>query len=96
MSADSRRLLELAMEQAKLMKDDYVGIESILLAMTKLENSPIKTLLADFGVTGNSVLNAMKKIRGNKKVDNKKKKGKKYESIQISVQKLSDRSWVLF
>ena len=71
LSADSRRLLELAMEQAKLMKDDYVGIESILLAMTKLENSPIKTLLADFGVTGNSVLNAMKKIRGNKKVDSK-------------------------
>lgn len=26
---------------------------------------------------------------------NKKKKGKDYESIQISVQKLSDRSWVL-
>jgi len=71
LSNNSRRLLELAIGQAKQLKDDYIGIESILLAMTKLENAPVKALLSGFGVNENSVLNAMKKIRGNKKVDNK-------------------------
>ncbi len=71
LSNNSRRLLELAIEQAKVLKDDYVGIEMILLAMTKLDNSPVKELLAEFGVNENSVLKVMKEIRGNKKVDSK-------------------------
>ncbi len=71
LSNNSRRLLELAMEQANALKDDYVGIEMILLAMTKLDNSSIKELLSQFGVNENSVLKVMKDIRGNKKVDSK-------------------------
>ncbi len=71
LSNNSRRLLELAIDQAKILKDDYVGIEMILLAMTKLDNSSIKELLSQFGVNENSVLKVMKDIRGNKKVDSK-------------------------
>ena len=71
LSNNSRRLLELAIDQARILKDDYVGIEMILLAMTKLDNSSIKELLSQFGVNENSVLKVMKDIRGNKKVDSK-------------------------
>lgn len=71
LSNNTRRLLELAIEESEKLKDDYVGIEAILLAMTRLENSEIKTILDNFKVNSNSILNAMKKIRGNKKVDNK-------------------------
>jgi len=71
LSGDTMRLLELAIDESKKLKDDYVGIEAILLAMTKLENSDIKSTLASFRVNENSILNVMKKIRGNKKVDNK-------------------------
>ena len=71
LSKDTGRLLELAIEQSNTMKDDFVSIEAILLAMTKLENSNIKSLLEQYKVNYNSILNAMKKIRGNKKVDNK-------------------------
>ena len=39
--------------------------------MTKLENSNIKSLLDNFNVNSTSILNVMKKIRGNKKVDTK-------------------------
>ena len=39
--------------------------------MTKLEGSFIQELLKRQGVNSNTVLNVMKKIRGNKKVDNK-------------------------
>ena len=71
LSNDTRRLLEIAIEESERIKDDFVGIESILLAMTKLDNSYIKTLLQDVNVNSNSVLGVMKKIRGNKRVDNK-------------------------
>ncbi len=71
LSTDTYRLLDLAVGEADKLKDDYVGIESILLAMSMLDNSNIQRLLQDAGVNQNSVLNAMKKVRGNKKVDNK-------------------------
>ena len=71
LSNNSRRLLELAIEQARVLKDDYVGIEMILLAMTKLDNAPVKDLLSEAGVDENAVLKVMKEIRGNKKVDSK-------------------------
>ncbi len=71
LSNDTRRLLELAINESSALKDEYVGIEAILLAMTKLDNSSIKNLLEQFNVNSNSILNVMKKIRGNKKVDTK-------------------------
>ena len=71
LSNDTRRLLEIAIEESGKLKDDFVGIEAILLGMTKLENSNIKTLLDSFNVNSGSILGTMKKIRGNKKVDSK-------------------------
>ncbi len=71
LSNSTYRLLDLAGQQAEELKDEYIGIESILLGMTKLENTPIQLLLKNYGVDSGKVLNAMKKIRGNKKVDNK-------------------------
>ena len=71
LSNQTYRLLDIAEQQSAEMKDEFVSVESILLAMTKLDNSNIQTVLKNFGVDSNKVLNAMKKIRGNKKVDNK-------------------------
>ncbi|PWL77122.1 ATP-dependent chaperone ClpB [Candidatus Gastranaerophilales bacterium] len=71
LSNQTYRLLDLAAEQSNELKDEFISIESILLAMAKLDNSNIQRLLKDFNVDTNKILNAMKKIRGNKKVDNK-------------------------
>lgn len=71
LSNDTYRLLDIAKEQSEDLKDEFISIEAILLAMTKLDNSYIQSALKEFGVNQNSVLNVMKKIRGNKKVDNK-------------------------
>ncbi len=70
LSAKSSELLDEAANQAQELKDEYISIEHILLAMTNVD-CDIKTLLKDFGINSNSILKAMKKIRGNKKVDNK-------------------------
>ena len=71
LSNNTSALLDIADTTANELKDEFISIESILLAMTKLENSNIKKLLADAHVSTNNVLNVMKKVRGNKKVDNK-------------------------
>ncbi len=71
LATDTYRLLDIAVGEAEKLKDDFIGIEVILLSMTLLENSNIQKILKEFNVTKNSVLNAMKKVRGNKKVDNK-------------------------
>ena len=71
LSQETMRLLELAMEESKKLKDDFVSIESILLAMTELDNSNIKELLNANDVTSSSILKIMKDIRGNNKVDTK-------------------------
>ena len=65
LSRDTNSILEIATQEAESLKDEFIGIECILLAMTKLEGSFIQDLMKKQGVTTNSVLNAMKKIRGN-------------------------------
>jgi len=71
LSQNTIKLLDLAEQSSIEMKDDFISIEHILLAMTKLENSNVQRLLNNHRVSSTAVLNAMKKIRGNKKVDNK-------------------------
>ena len=71
LSKETNTLFEIAFEEANNLKDEFVGVECLLIAMTKLENSFIQELLKKQRVNTAAVLNSMKKIRGNKKVDNK-------------------------
>lgn len=70
LSNATNELLDMADAQAEELKDDFISIEHILLAMTKV-NQPVQKVLQEFGVNSNTILKAMKKIRGSKKVDNK-------------------------
>ncbi len=71
LSKDAFQILEKAQELAEEFKDEFVGLDMILLAMTKVEGTNVRNLLQRYKVGENTILNAMKKIRGNKKVDNK-------------------------
>ena len=71
LSTETYKLLDLASQQAEELKDEFISVEDILLAMTKLDGSEIQTVLKTYGTDFNKILNVMKKIRGNKKVDNK-------------------------
>ncbi len=71
LSADTIKLFDIAKEQADALKDSFISIEHILLAVSELQNTQIKTLFDRFNVTKDKILNAMKKIRGHNKVDSK-------------------------
>ena len=70
LSQSTNELLELANVQAAELKDEFVSIEHILLAMTKV-NQNVQKLLAGAGVSADKVLKVMKKIRGSKKANSK-------------------------
>ncbi len=70
-SQETNRLFEISSELAQNNGDEFIGIESILLAMTKLEGSRIKEILNKFRVNETTVNNVIKKIKGNKKVNSK-------------------------
>lgn len=70
LSQSTNELLDVADAQSVELKDDFISIEHILLAMTKF-NHNVQKLLAQSNVNLNSILKAMKKVRGNKKVNNK-------------------------
>ncbi len=61
------RVLAKAMDLMGEMKDDYVATEHLLLALTVVE-SPVKTLLAEAGVTEAKLREAITAVRGNRRV----------------------------
>ena len=60
-------LFDLAKDKADMLKDSFIGLEHILLAM--VEQKETAEFLGRFGVTKDKVLKAMKDIRGNQKSD---------------------------
>ena len=71
LSNETNLLLDIAEQEADKLKDEFISIEHILLAMTHLDNSQIQITLKKSGVNFETILKAMKKIRGNKSVNSK-------------------------
>ncbi|HEY3154625.1 MAG TPA: ATP-dependent chaperone ClpB [Candidatus Binatia bacterium] len=61
------RLLAQAEEEAKKIKDEYISIEHLLLAMTD-DGGSAGRLLKEFGVTREKLSGVLKDIRGNQRV----------------------------
>ncbi len=64
-----------AEEQMKKMGDEYISVEHLLLGLIEASNE-IKNFLEKFNINQNNILNTMKNIRGNQKVDNPSPEGK--------------------
>ena len=61
------RLLTVAEEQAKRLKDDYVSIEHLLLAVAE-DAGPAGSLLKEFGLSRDRLMKALVEVRGNQRV----------------------------
>lgn len=73
-SADSLKIMEDAKKLADKMKDKFISPEHILLAIVKdtasnQNQTGLNKIFTKFSVNEVSILNAVKKIRGNKQVD---------------------------
>ncbi|MGK2965725.1 MAG: Clp protease N-terminal domain-containing protein, partial [Tepidiformaceae bacterium] len=62
------RMLEVANAEAERLKDEYVGVEHLLIAIADNEESGSTRLLAEFGVTKESIYRALQDVRGKARV----------------------------
>lgn len=61
------RLLVLAEDEAKKLKDDYLSVEHLLLAMTA-DNGAVGRIFKELGLTKEKILSVLKVIRGSQRV----------------------------
>ncbi|NLE26085.1 MAG: ATP-dependent chaperone ClpB [Clostridiaceae bacterium] len=64
------QILLSAEEKAKKLKDEYVSVEHLFLAFIDERGGFTSNLLKNYGVTKDTFLGAMSKIRGNQRVTN--------------------------
>lgn len=62
------RLLTQSEDEARALKDEYVSVEHLLLAMIADERSAVARLLRPLGLTRERLLAAIRKIRGSQRV----------------------------
>ena len=67
-SSDVDAVLAEAENQAKRMKDEYVSVEHIMLAMIDKANAAMRSVFERFNITRNSFLSALSTVRGNTRV----------------------------
>ncbi|HEX3015002.1 MAG TPA: ATP-dependent chaperone ClpB [Desulfobacteria bacterium] len=62
------RVLARAEREARELKDDYVSVEHLLLALLEDAEQETKDVLRQMGLTREGLLKALKEVRGNQKV----------------------------
>lgn len=67
-SSDVDQTLIAAEQQADSMKDDYVSVEHIFLALLSKPNSALKNLFQTFSIDKNRFLKILAEVRGNTRV----------------------------
>ncbi|MGE5756128.1 MAG: Clp protease N-terminal domain-containing protein, partial [Planctomycetaceae bacterium] len=77
---DLGRVFDLATDEAERMKDQYVSVEHLLLALTKVK-SKAQELLAALGVTEREILQALQKVRGGQRVTDQNPEDK-YQALE--------------
>ena len=68
LSSSLSRVLTAAEKEAAQLKDEYVSVEHLLLALMQEGESDLRDLLARSGVNRNTLLTALKGIRGSQRV----------------------------
>src|SRR5271167_2581129 len=76
------QLLVRAQDEAKKLKDDYVSVEHLVLAMfSEKKETAIAGLFRDLNITRDAFLKAMQEVRGNQRVTSQNPEAT-YESLQ--------------
>ena len=68
-SPDFSKALIQAEKEAKQMGDEYVSVEHLFLGILEKMNKAVKGLIMGYGITRNKFLEALAKVRGNKRVE---------------------------
>ena len=75
------RMLEVANSEAERLKDEYVGVEHLLIAIADNEESGSTRLLGEFGVNKEAIYRALQDIRGKQRVTSQSAESR-YQSLE--------------
>ncbi|MDP2037882.1 MAG: ATP-dependent chaperone ClpB [Ignavibacteria bacterium] len=80
LSINTAKLLDQSVEEAKFLKDEYVSVEHILLALAE-EKGSVGKMFSNNGISKNVLLSSLKDIRGNQRVTNQNPE-ETYQALQ--------------
>jgi ATP-dependent Clp protease ATP-binding subunit ClpB len=83
------KLLDRAFVEARDLKDEYVSVEHLLLALTQQNNDPAQLALASYGAMHESVLQALSTVRGNQRVTDQNPEAK-YQALERYAKDLTE------
>ncbi|HEY65361.1 MAG TPA: AAA domain-containing protein [Caldilineae bacterium] len=63
-----KRVIDMAQEEARRLRDDYISTEHIFLAIASERNTPSAQILREFGITKERILRAIEDVRGGQRV----------------------------
>jgi ATP-dependent Clp protease ATP-binding subunit ClpB len=81
LSPRAKAALDKAFEEAEQMKDEYVSLEHILLAILEDKEGKAARIFAAAGVTREAVLNALVEIRGGQRITDQNPEDK-YQALE--------------
>jgi len=81
LSGSLARVLSKAEQEAAALKDEYISVEHLLLGLIQEGESDLRDLLARLGINRNSLLVALKNIRGSQRVSSDNPEDS-YEALQ--------------
>jgi ATP-dependent Clp protease ATP-binding subunit ClpB len=67
-SQQTKKMFDAAWDEAEKMRDEYLSTEHLLIAMASLESLSIYSMMKNFGITRDRILQALKTVRGSKRV----------------------------
>jgi ATP-dependent Clp protease ATP-binding subunit ClpB len=88
-SPRSKAVLEEAFAQATKMKDEYVSIEHIFMAIADEKSGEAAKILSRAGVTRDSILSVLKEIRGKQRITDPNPEDK-YQALEKFSRDLTD------
>jgi ATP-dependent Clp protease ATP-binding subunit ClpB len=89
LSPTTKKVLDGAFTEAAKMKDEYVSIEHILVAMTEQKNTDAARILAAAGVTRETILRVLVDIRGTQRITDPNPE-EKYQALEKFGRDLTD------
>ncbi len=80
LSPELNQVLEAAQAESERMKDQYVSVEHLLLALLKVKTR-VQTLLGALGISEKDLLQALQKVRGGQRVTDQTPE-EKYQALE--------------
>jgi ATP-dependent Clp protease ATP-binding subunit ClpB len=81
-------VFDLSLKEAELMKDEFVSVEHLFIALTQV-NSSAKEILSQYQIDKNAILSALKDIRGTQRVTSQNPE-EKYQALKRYGRNLTD------